>query len=97
MKTKLTVIQAVFMAEKCDKLFEQAARAWVRGNDSGNDQTYKTALAKVQRLRDEAEALLAPLGIGIDYPGLYPSFKVNGFSEHTTLAAISAALEGGKS
>src|SRR3546814_2687039 len=43
--------------------------------------------------RSRAEALLTPLGIEVDYPGLYPSFTVNGYSYHSTESAVSAALE----
>ena len=80
------------MADKCDKLFERAARAWVRGDGSGNSDTYRRALKQVDKLRNEAETMLTPLGIVVDYPGLYPSFTVNGYAEHSTLNAISAAL-----
>lgn len=96
MKTKMTVVQAVFLAKQCDKLFTRAASAWVRGSNSGNNIEVTKQNALAQRKRDEAEKLLAPLGIEIDYPGLYPSFKVNGFTEHTTLQAISAALDNGQ-
>lgn len=91
-REKMTVAQAVFMAKRADKLFEQAARAWSRGDGSGNSKAYHKGLNKCEQLRNEAEALLAPLGIAVDYPGLYPSFTVNGFSEHSTINAISAAL-----
>jgi len=94
MKPKLTVQQAVFLAEKCDKLFERAAQAWVRGNNSADVPGYYERMLKLQgKLHDEAEALLAPLKITVDYPGLYPSFTVNGFDHHDALSAISAALE----
>lgn len=94
MKTnQMTVAQAVFTAKQADKLFDQAARAWSRGSGSGSNDKMKAANAKCQKLRDQAEALLAPLGIEVDYPGLYPSFKVKGFTEYSTINAISAALE----
>lgn len=91
-REKMTVAQVVFMAARADKLFEQAARAWVRGDGSGNSKAYHKGLNKCERLRTEAEALLAPLGIETDYPGLYPSFKVNGRHEYSVINAISAAL-----
>lgn len=37
MKT-LTVVQAKHLADKADTLFEKAARAWERGNNSGNSE-----------------------------------------------------------
>ena len=93
MKSKLTVAQAVFLADKCESLFNRAARAWVNGNNSGNMTAMKRGDRRCAKLRKEAEQLLAPFGIIVDYPGLYPSFTVNGFEEHSTIHAISAALE----
>lgn len=92
-KTKMTVTRAVWLATLADVLFAQAANAWVRGNNSGDTKKNKKAVLLCRKLRDEAEALLSPLGIKVDYPGLYPTFKVRGFTEYTTLNAISAALE----
>lgn len=93
---RMTVMQAVFLAKRADALFNRAANAWVRGSNSGNDDTFTKCKALQSKLHDEAEALLTPLGIEVDYPGLCPSFTVKGFAEHTTLAAISAALDHGQ-
>ena len=90
---KMTVLQAKFLADKADDLFHKAALAWERGNNSGSCASLTRGKEQCAKLRNQAEALLKPLGIIVDYPGLYPSFTVRGFSEHTTLAAISAALE----
>jgi hypothetical protein len=89
----MTVAQAVHLAATCDKLFNRAASAWVRGNNSGNNATLSRCNLLCDRLRRDAEALLKPLGIAVDYPGLYPSFMVKGYAEHSTLNAISAALD----
>jgi hypothetical protein len=96
MNQKLTVVQAAFLAEKCEKLFERAAQAWVSGNNSGDNAYNKRAVVRCDKFRTEAEALLKPYGIEVDYPGLYPSFKVKGFEEHTVLSALSAALDDGQ-
>lgn len=93
MKTKMTLVQANATIERADRLFLRAARAWERGNNSGNDRGMERGVAQCGKLRDQAEALLAPLGIVVDYPGLYPSFTVGGYSCHTTESAVSAALE----
>lgn len=90
---RLTTLQAVRLAEKADKLFERAAKAWECGSNSGDNEAMDRGNALCEKLRNEAEALLKPLGIVVDYPGLYPSFTVRGFAEHSTLAAVSAALE----
>jgi len=90
---QLTVAQAVHLSERVEKLFNRAANAWVRGNNSGDTKTMNRCNHLCGQLRRDAEALLKPLKIEVDYPGLYPSFKVNGFCEYTVLNAISAALE----
>lgn len=90
---KLTVVQAVALAKEADRLFNRAANSWVRGSNSGNDHANKLAQANCDKLRAKAEALLKPLAIVVDYPGLYPSFTVKGYCEHSTLCAISAALD----
>ena len=90
---KLTLLQAIALVEKVDALFDKAARAWERGNNSGNSEQLARGEALCEQYRKEAEALLAPLGIAVDYPGLYPSFTVRGYSHHSTVSAVSAAME----
>ncbi len=89
----MTLQLANHTIRQADRLFERAARAWTRGNNSGSSDTMKRMNALCERYRNEAEALLTPLGIVVDYPGLYPSFTVGGFSYHSTESAVSAALE----
>jgi hypothetical protein len=93
MKYKLNVAQAVHLADQAEKLFKRAANALVRGNNSGNGDTLNRCNDLCDRLRVDAEALLKPLGIEVDYPGLYPSFKVKGYTEYSVITAISAALD----
>lgn len=87
----LTLAQAAFLAEKAERLFNRAATAWVRGNNSGDMATNTRCVIQCAKLRSEAEALLSPLGIEVDYPGLYPSFTVKGYAEYSVMNAISAA------
>jgi hypothetical protein len=98
MKTKIrmNLMQANATIERADSLFRRAANAWVRGNNSGDSVAHSHGTAQCERFRDKAEELLTPLGIAVDYPGLYPSFTVHGFAYHTTESAVSAALEGSK-
>ncbi len=42
-----------------------------------------------QKLSDKMESMCVLLGIEIDWPGLYPSFKVNGYSCHTIEDALA--------
>jgi len=93
MKPSLTLLQAKCLADDADRLFERAAQAWVRGNNSGDSIMLARCDRRCDALRRQAESLLKPLGIVVDYPGLYPSFTVGGFGHHSTLSAVSAALE----
>jgi len=72
--------------------FDAAAKAWERGNNSGDALVLRGQEARCDRIRHEAEAMLAPLGIKCTYPGLYPAFSVRGYDEHATSAAVLAAL-----
>lgn len=72
--------------------FRASAAAWERGNNSGDPEVFRAQTARERRLAREGEAMLAPLGIKCDWPGLYPSFQVNGFHEYSTSAAVLAAL-----
>lgn len=72
--------------------FNLSAKAWERGNNSGNAKTLAECTKEENRQAQNGEALLKPFGIEIDWPGLYPSFKVNGFSEHSTESAVLAAI-----
>lgn len=75
-----------------DARFILAAKDWEDGNNSGDSDSLRKKEDSCDRLRGEAEAMLAPLGIKVSYPGLYPLFEVNGFDEHTTKAAVLAAI-----
>lgn len=90
----MTLQQANALIERVDNLFRRAALAWERGTNSGNSEAMERGNKRCDAMHKEAEELLKPLGIVVDYPGLYPSFTVRGFSYHTTESAVSAALEG---
>ncbi len=92
-KPRLTLVQGKFLADQAERLFERAAQAWTAGNNSGKNEALVRYENKCSEYRRKAEALLEPLGIEVDYPGLYPSFKVNGFEHYSTISAVSAALE----
>ena len=88
-QNKAHVSKLVRMA---DARFSLAAKAWERGNNSGDSEFMERMNKRSDWLQCEAEAMLAPLGIKVDYPGLYPSFTVNGYAEHSTASAVLAAL-----
>ena len=64
--------------------FDNAARAWTEGNNSGDSATYTRQRAQQERLHRQAESVLALWGVKVDYPGLYPCFvDAQGRHEHT--------------
>lgn len=62
-------------------LAESSARAWEK-DQSGS--TRENDLAKTM------ESMCLLLGIEIDWPGLYPSFKVNGYTYYSIDDALAA-------
>jgi len=84
--------QVTKLIEMADAKFRLSAKAWEYGNNSGDSQVMTVADKRSRRLAREGEALLSPLGIKCDWPGLYPTFTVNGYSEHSTESAVLVAL-----
>ncbi len=80
------------LIEMADAKFKLSAKAWEDGNNSGDAEILAAQTRRERRLAREGEALLAPLGIKCSWPGLYPSFEVNGFHEYATSAAVLVAL-----
>lgn len=66
--------------------------AWEAMQTRTTPKRYAALEAREKRMGANAEALIAPLGIKCDWPGLYPSFTVNGFGEHTVESAVLSAL-----
>lgn len=98
-QNKAQVAKLIAMA---NAKFKLSARAWELGNNSGDSVTLAWQEKRSRRLARNGEALLAPLGIKCDWPGLYPSFEVTQTApvtgsritahEYTTEAAVLAAL-----
>lgn len=80
------------LIERADAKFRLSAKAWEKGNNSGSSTELATQTQRELRLAHEGAELLLPLGIECDWPGLYPSFVVKGYNEHSTEAAVLAAL-----
>ena len=57
---------------------ESSARAWTRGNNSGDSDTLAREEANCARLRSHVETLMAAIGVAMDWPGLYPTYRLNG-------------------
>jgi hypothetical protein len=68
--------------------FEWADREWERGNNSGDSDTLTKAEIECDRLRGIGERAMALFGVTCSYPGLYPCFHRDGFTEYTALGAI---------
>lgn len=80
------------LIEMADAKFRLSAKAWEDGNNSGNSEVLAAMSKRERRLAREGAAMLAPLGIKCDWPGLYPSFEINGAHEYTTENAVLTAL-----
>lgn len=91
----MTLQQANALIQRGDGLFRRAALAWERGQNSGDNAYMDRCDKQSDACQARAEALLEPLGISCDYPGLYPSLTVKGHTFYTVESAVSAALEGG--
>lgn len=66
--------------------------AWEARQTRTTPERYRALERREGRMGENAEALLRPFGIKCDWPGLYPSFTVNGYGEHTVESAVCAAL-----
>lgn len=71
-------LKPAIVARSLARLFETAAQAWTRGNNSGDNPTMKAAQLNCDLLRERAERVLKLWSVRVDYPGLYPSFEWNG-------------------
>ena len=88
----LNRVHVASLIRRAEAYFSLSAKAWESGNNSGNAATLRASEVEERETAANGEALLAPLGIKCDWPGLYPSFEVGGFHEYTTEAAVLAAL-----
>lgn len=89
----ITYRELCAIEERAVKHFRASAAAWERANDGKRSAEDRARLAK--REQDQAakgEALLKPFGISCDWPGLYPSFTVRGFTVHSVRDALSDAV-----
>jgi len=67
---------------KAKRLINKGAKLWEDGNNSGNSETLAQKEKESQAAYDKAETLIKEVypSIEIDYPGLYPSYKLNGYN-----------------
>lgn len=68
--------------KQAKRLFDKAAKLWCEGNNSGNGAILAQKEKESAKAQEKAELLVKEIfpAIEIDYPGLYPSFKLNGYN-----------------
>ncbi len=74
----LAKIAPKIVALQIHQIFVRAARAWERGNNSGDNATLDSENENCDRLRELGERILKIWGVAASYPGLYPVFTVPG-------------------
>lgn len=85
--------QVANLVKRFNSYVKLSKSAWERRQDSRlTPAQYRALENREMRMGENAEMLLRPLGIKCDWPGLYPSFTVNGYCEHTTEAAVLSAI-----
>lgn len=80
------------LISRFDAYVNISKRAWEDQQERCNQSRIPELEKREQEYGDRCAKLLAPLGIKIDWPGLYPSFTVGGFAEHGTESAVLMAL-----
>ncbi len=77
-------------SEHFNRIVDRSKRAWEESNDGDNSEALrKSESDKEKECGEILESMCALLGIEIYWPGLYPSFKVNGYSCHTIEDALA--------
>ncbi len=80
------------LIEMADAKFRLSAKAGEALSGNCDDATFNRLQDRELRLADEGCALLKPLGIKCEFPGLYPVFYVKGYEEMTAEMAVLSAL-----
>lgn len=75
---RIASVAPAVVARGVEKAFEKAVRRWAVGNNSGNPVTLERCLCECDTWRAVAEQVLVLFGAETDYPGLYPTFRIEG-------------------
>jgi hypothetical protein len=75
------------------RMYEDAAKAWEHGNNSGNSGELSKGYADCDRYRAAADRVLNRWGVTVDYPGLYPSFNYKGHDYYTPESVLREVAE----
>lgn len=81
------------VADALDAHFEIAAKALEDGNNSVDPALLHKGMENCRRYRASAEQVLALFAVEVEYPGLYPRFKVDGYDYFGTFAALKGAIK----
>lgn len=86
--TEIIKVAPDVVARGLERKYEDAARAWVRGNNSGNSETLAVECAKCEQIRELPDRLLLAFDVTVDYPGLHPSFQWRGHWYYDTKSLL---------
>ncbi|MFM9966721.1 MAG: hypothetical protein ACKV2Q_36575 [Planctomycetaceae bacterium] len=75
--TRWAIANHSLLAAPLANAFAAAANAWVSGNNSGSNETMRSAEAARDLLSTKAEIVLGLFNVKCDYPGLYPAFTTS--------------------
>ena len=86
--------EIIRLVAEVSNLANASKRSWERANDRETPESVRPYYErKENECADKIKLICDKFGIAIQWPGLYPSFKVNGYEEHSFENAILAALK----
>lgn len=89
-KENINKLQAIeTFGKHFNDLVERNKRSWETENTTKKPELISAAIRVQEEIGNKLESMCFLLGIEIDWPGLYPSFKMNGYSCHTIEDALA--------
>lgn len=85
---KLQAIET--FSEHFNDLVDRNKRSWELENSTRDTTLQQKENYYQQELGEKLESMCVLLGIEIEWPGLYPSFKVDGYTHHCIEDALAA-------
>lgn len=81
------------LATQIDFLIEKSIHAYEYASDGRHPENYRIRAEKrYQAFSDRVVEIVGLLGIEVNWPGLYPAYRKDGYTEHTTLSALNYLL-----
>jgi hypothetical protein len=81
------------IAQSMEARYNEAAKEWEAGNNSGDARILAESEAECERIHVAADRVMALFAVTVDYPGLYPSFNFGGYDYHDTLSLMRAVSQ----